>query len=155
MTLLDRLVFKILNKDWAKKLIALNNLQTTTLMYGDQVRLHIAESAKLNNALFNVASGDIKVEEFVFFGHNVSLLTGTHDYRKVNEGRQQSVPETGGDIVIQQGVWLASNVTIIGPSVIGRNSVVAAGSVVIGNIPENVIVAGNPAKIIKNIEIGV
>src|SRR5215204_3131330 len=50
------------------------------MVYGDPARLHIAPTAVVNNALFNLSSGEITVGDYAFFGHNVSVLTGTHDW---------------------------------------------------------------------------
>jgi acetyltransferase-like isoleucine patch superfamily enzyme len=49
-------------------------------------------------------------------------------------------------------VWIGSRVTILPGTEIGRNSIVGAGAVVKGVFPENVIIAGNPGKVIKGIE---
>lgn len=53
--------------------------------------------------------------------------------------------------IIGNNVELGANVVIIGPVVIGDNVVIGAGSVVVKDIPDNVIAAGNPAKVIKSI----
>lgn len=79
------------------------------------------------------------------------LLTGTHDYQKLGMERLHAVPDQGRDIVIKQGVWLGSGVTVLGPAIIGENSVVAAGSLVTGDVPPNTIVAGRPAKPVRMI----
>jgi len=55
----------------------------------------------------------------------------------------------GGCPVIGDNVEIGANSVIIGEIVIGDNSIIAAGSVVVKDVPKNVIVAGNPAKIIK------
>lgn len=151
MNIIDKILFKILSKPWVVKHIAREIRSVHVVLYGCESRVEISSTAKLNDALINVASGKVTIGEYVFFGHHVSLLTGTHDFLAKDRLRQESVPDSGRDIVLEKGVWLASNVTIIGPSVIGRNSVVAAGSVVMGDVPENVIVAGIPAKIIKTL----
>lgn len=57
----------------------------------------------------------------------------------------------GGCPIIANNVEVGANVVIIGEITIGANSVIAAGSVVLKNVPEKVIVAGNPAKIIKEL----
>ena len=59
------------------------------------------------------------------------------------------------DIVIGNGVWLASNCSILGPAKIGDNSVIAAGAVVVPGteIPPNTVYAGIPAKYMKTIRI--
>lgn len=127
------------------------HLPTQRLVYGDESRLTIAKTAIVNNALFNLSSGKITIDEFVFFGHNVVVLTGTHDYYKIDKERQTSVPRTGRDVLIKQGAWIASNVTIIAPCTIGEHSVVAAGALVNKDVPPYTIVAGLPADIIKEI----
>lgn len=61
-------------------------------------------------------------------------------------GRNDLVPTIGNN------VSLGANVTIIGNITIGNNVIVGAGSVVVKDVPDNCIVAGNPAKIIRDIE---
>jgi acetyltransferase-like isoleucine patch superfamily enzyme len=122
------------------------------LVHGDRSRLHIHETAVVNNALFNLESGDITVSEYAFFGHNVSVLTGTHDFRRFDKERQDSIPRTGRDIVIGRGAWLASDVLVLGPCIIGKHAVVGAGSLVTHDVEPYTIVSGRPAKMIRRIE---
>ncbi|UBB91028.1 hypothetical protein J4771_06535 [Candidatus Kaistella beijingensis] len=56
-----------------------------------------------------------------------------------------------GKVIIGENVWIGNNVTILKNTEIGNNSIVAAGAVVGGVFPENVIIGGVPAKIIKNL----
>lgn len=83
------------------------------------------------------------------FGHDVRLLTGTHDGVATGQDRQGAVPDSGRDITVKEGVWIATGAIVLGPAVIGSNSIVAAGSVVIGDVPPNVLVAGSPARVIR------
>src|ERR671911_1268722 len=62
------------------------------LVHGDRARLRIHPTAVVNNALFNLGSGDITVGEYAFFGHNVSVLTGTHDITKFGRERMFAIP---------------------------------------------------------------
>lgn len=62
-----------------------------------------------------------------------------HYYRKKNSKRP----------VIGDNVTLGANVTIIGDVHIGNNVIIGAGSVVVKNVPDNCVVAGNPAKVIR------
>ena len=117
----------------------------------ERTRISISPTANINNALFNPASGNIVVEDFVFFGHNVSVITGTHDYSKVDGERMQSIPAEGRDITIRRGAWIGSNCTILGPCVIGEHAVVAAGSVVNDDVPAYVLAGGVPARAIRTI----
>ena len=127
-------------------------LMLTPSFYGDINRIKLAPNIGLNNTLFNTSSGDITVEYDVCFGHNVCLLTGTHDVRKKGRKRISTYPPNGRDIVIHGGVWLSSNVTVLGPCKIGENAVIAAGSMVLNDVKPNSLYAGSPAKFIKEIE---
>jgi acetyltransferase-like isoleucine patch superfamily enzyme len=118
---------------------------------GDESRVQIAPTALVSNVLLNVVSGHIRIDDHVSLGHNVCLLTGTHDPSLRGHDRQWTWPTEGRDIVIKEGAWLASNVTVIGPVTIGEHAVVAAGSLVNKDIPPGVIAAGSPARIIRKI----
>jgi acetyltransferase-like isoleucine patch superfamily enzyme len=85
------------------------------LVFGDAARLHIHPTAKVNNALFNLMSGEVTVGEYSFFGRNVSVLTGTQDINMFGAARQNATPADGHDITIGKGVWVASNVTLVAP----------------------------------------
>lgn len=81
----------------------------------------------------------------------VSIYTATHplDAAARNSGREFGKPVTIGD-----NVWLGGN-AVIGPGItIGNNVVVAAGAVVVKDVPDNVVVGGNPARILKEIDNG-
>ena len=121
------------------------------LVYGDPERLHVHPTAVVNNALFNLSSGEITVGEYAFFGHNVSVLTGTHDWMKFGAERQVAVPESGRDVVIEEGAWVSSNATVVGPCRIGAHSVVGVGALVLRDVDPYTIVAGNPAKVLRQI----
>jgi acetyltransferase-like isoleucine patch superfamily enzyme len=121
------------------------------LVHGNPARLHVHPTAVVNNALFNVGSGDITVGEYAFFGHNVSVLTGTHDINKFGRERQLAIPRSGRDVVIEEGAWLASNVMVLGPCRIGAHAVVGGGSLVLGDVEPYTIVAGSPAKVLRTI----
>jgi acetyltransferase-like isoleucine patch superfamily enzyme len=124
---------------------------TQHALWGDAGRLSIAPTAQVNDALFNTISGTITVEEAVFFGHGVSILTGTHDISRRGIDRHAAVPDTGRDVVIGAGTWVSSGATVLGPCVIGQNAVVAAGAVVTRDVPEGAIVAGVPARIVGTV----
>ena len=70
---------------------------------------------------------------------------------RFGKDRYMAVIPKGNDITIERGVWVASNVTIIGPCIIGEYAVVAAGYVVTKNVPPYSVVAGVPAKVVKEI----
>jgi acetyltransferase-like isoleucine patch superfamily enzyme len=124
---------------------------TTHVVYGYKARLKIHPNAMVVNSLFNTFSGKITIEEYAFTGHNVSFLAGSHDYHKKNKVRMLEIPPNGHDIYVETGAWIGSNCTIIGPCRIGKNAVIAAGSVVVNDIMPGTIVGGVPCKLIKRI----
>ena len=115
-------------------------------VYGDQSRLSIGNGVNLNNALINTASGRVVIGDYSFCGHNVSLITGTHDYNLTGKDRQTRIPANGRDIVIGKGVWIGSNAVILGPCEIGDNAVIGACSLVNKNVDKDSIYHGIPAK---------
>lgn len=126
----------------------------TSIVYGPSERLVLGKRISRANTLFNTRSGVIKINTGVMFGHNCMVLTGYHDYSKPGEARERVTLEYAGkDIIIEEGVWIASGVIIIGPCRIGKNSVIGSGSVVVSDIPDEVLAVGNPAKIIRKLEI--
>jgi len=111
----------------------------------------ISPKANMVNTLLNTASGTIEVGDYSFTGHNVSIITGTHNYKSLLEKRMKDIPSTGHDIKIGKGCWIGSNSIILGPCTIGDNAVIAAGSVVNKDVPAFSIFAGVPAKQIKTV----
>jgi len=119
--------------------------------HGDRSKLHLHDTAVVNTALFNLSSGTVTVGEYAFFGHDVAVLTGTHDITKFGRERQTEIPRSGRDVVIEEGVWLASHCLVLGPCHIGAHAVVAGGSLVREDVEPYTVVAGRPAKPIRKI----
>ena len=90
--------------------------------------------------------GGITIEENVLIAPKVSLLSESHPVDPAI--RQTLIP---GKIHIKKNAWIGANATILAGVTIGENSIVAAGSVVSKDVPDNVIVGGIPAKIIRKI----
>jgi acetyltransferase-like isoleucine patch superfamily enzyme len=121
-------------------------------VHGELAKLHIDPTAVVNDALFNVSSGEIRVGRHAFFGHGVAVLTGTHDITKFGRDRQTDIPRTGRDVTIGEGAWIASHALVLGPCTIGEHAVVAGGSLVIDDVPPYTVVAGHPATIRKTLD---
>ena len=90
--------------------------------------------------------GGITIEDGVLIAPKVSLLSEGHPLSP--DKRHSLVPNA---IHIKKNAWIGANATILYGVTIGENSVVAAGSVVSKDVPDNVVVGGTPAKIIKKI----
>ena len=123
-------------------------------IWGDQEKLHLHPSVQLANTLFNTSSGEITIGEFSFTGHNVSIVTGTHNGDTFLEERQAHFPVSGGDVLIGRGVWIGSNAVILGPSEIGDHAIIGAGCVVTAGskVPRGGVVVGVPGRVIRILE---
>jgi len=90
--------------------------------------------------------GGIIIEDNVLIAPKVSLVTEGHPIEPEN---RQSL--TVAPIHIKKNAWIGANATILPGVTVGENAIVAAGAVVGKDVPDNTIVGGVPAKIIKNI----
>ena len=90
----------------------------------------------------------IRIGEWCAIGHNVNIMGWTHDINK-STGPEQERPSKENNIIIGNHVWIGSNVFIREGVKIGNNSIIGANSVVVKDVPENAIVGGIPAKLLK------
>lgn len=113
--------------------------------YGKNVR--IAENVFINTSCTMLdLCGEIVIEEQVMIAPDVKLLTEGHP---VEVSERQSL--VGKGIHIKRNAWVGAGATILPGVTIGENSVVAAGAVVSHDVPDNVVVAGVPAKVIREL----
>ncbi|MBW0515581.1 hypothetical protein O181_055296 [Austropuccinia psidii MF-1] len=84
----------------------------------------------------------------VMFGPNVHIYAATHgtDIQERQKGLERAYPVTVGD-----DVWVGGGAIIVGPCNIGNGTTVAAGALVKGDIPANVVIAGVPGRIVKHL----
>ena len=90
--------------------------------------------------------GGITIEDGVLIAPKVSLLSEGHPISP--EQRHSLVPK---HIHIKKNAWIGANATILHGVTIGQNAVIAAGSVVTKDVPDNVVVGGIPAQILKKL----
>ena len=99
----------------------------------------------------------VNIGSNVFFGPNCSLMTPLHPLRwqerniKFKDDKIAYDDEYAKPINIGDNCWIAANVVITGGVTIGEGCVIGAGSVVTKDIPANSLVAGNPCKVIREI----
>lgn len=113
--------------------------------YGKQTK--IGKNVFINFDCTFLDLGGITIEDGVLIAPKVSLLSEGHPISP--NQRHSLVPKP---IHIKKNVWIGANATILQGVTIGENSVVAAGSVVSNDVPDNVVVGGIPARIIKTIQ---
>ncbi|MGN8070015.1 sugar O-acetyltransferase [Mucilaginibacter sp. 22184] len=112
---------------------------------GNEIR--IGRNVFINQNCTFYDLGGLDIGDDVMIGPNVSIITTGHP---LDPSQRRSVT-IGKPIVIERNVWIAASAIIIGGVTIGKNSVVAAGSVVTKNVPPNTLVGGNPARVIRSI----
>ena len=109
---------------------------------------YMGDHVYANFNLTIVDDGDCYIGDYVMFAPNVVISTTGHPVHPSfrDKGAQFSLPVT-----IKDHVWIGSNVTIMPGVTIGENSVIGAGSVVTKDIPANVVAAGVPCKVMREI----
>ena len=123
------------------------------------VNIHVGKGCFVNYNCTFLDVSPINLGDSVWLGANVTLATPNHpfiaeerlpvDYPDGNHNLEYSSP-----ITIKDGCWICSSATICGGVTIGENSIVAAGAVVTRDVPPNSIVAGIPARVIREIDEG-
>ena len=110
--------------------------------------IQIGEHVFINHACSFLDMGGITIEDEVLIGPKVNLITENHPFDPANRRALITKP-----IVIKRKAWIGAAVSILPGITIGENSVVAAGAVVTKDVPDNTIVGGVPAKVIKNLDV--
>lgn len=101
----------------------------------------------INQNVTFVDLGGIMIEDQVLIGPGSRLITVNHLISPKNRRGIKVEP-----IRIKKNAWLGTNVTVLPGVTVGENSIVAADSTVTKDVPDNVIVVGSPAKVIRKIE---
>lgn len=112
---------------------------------GDEIRIGRNVFVNQNCTFYDL--GGLDIADDVMIGPNVSIITAGHPLAP----SQRRAVTIGKPIVIERNVWIGAGATIIGGVTVGENAVVAAGSVVTRDVPPNVLVGGNPARVIRSI----
>lgn len=150
--LLNRAIYRLSQNARWQRLVRMTERTTPFLWAEGANPCTIDPSAIVGNAMLNLTSGAITIGKDVTFGHDVTLLAASHEYHLFGQDRQQTMPSSGYDIVVEEGAWLCGRVTVVGPCRIGAHAVVAAGAVVTADVEPYAIVAGVPARQIGSVE---
>ena len=114
--------------------------------YGSHLSVGARTFANYNLTALDVAP--ISIGEDCQIGPNVQLLTPTHP---VEPGPRRDRLEAAEPITVGDNVWLGGGCIVLAGVTIGDNSVVGAGAVVTKDVPANVVVVGNPARVIREL----
>ncbi|OUL58493.1 acyltransferase [Pseudoalteromonas ulvae] len=115
------------------------------LIVGDNVDIGWQNTLAVGTRI--VLEDDVRLAGRVF-------LAGYPGHPLDNDARAQGAPDNDeqvGDIIIKQGAWLGTGVTVLAGVTIGQGAIIGAGAVVTKDVPAFSIAAGNPAKVVKTL----
>ena len=130
---------------------------------GENGTCSVGDHTLLNGALI-MAEERIEIGSYCIFSWNVGIADS--DFHPIDpaqrrldaialspfaEGRPARPPIATAPVIIKDNVWIGMGAVILKGVTIGENSIVAAGAIVTHDVPPNVVVAGNPAKIVKQL----
>lgn len=140
---------------WLGSHIHLNNTRSNITHFctwpdenGVRGKIKVGDYVLITPGLKVIAARSVTIEDSVMLASDV--LISDSDWHGIHD--RTKPPGDGAPILIRKNAWIGQR-AIIGKGVtIGENSIVGAGSVVTKDIPDNVIAAGNPAKVVKDID---
>ena len=108
--------------------------------------ISIGENVFINHHFTCMGAGGITIGSGCYIGPNVTIVTTNHDLNNLAVLKCKNVN-------IGKNVWFGANVLVLPGITVGDNSVLAGGAVITKDVAPNTIVGGNPAKVLKTIEI--
>lgn len=114
--------------------------------YGDNIRFGARAFANANSVFLDCA--EIVIGDDFQCGPGVQLLTPEHP---LNAAERRSGVESARPIRLENDVWIGGGVIVLAGVTVGNRVVIGAGSVVTKDVPSDVVVVGNPAKIVRRL----
>lgn len=103
-----------------------------------------------HDTVFTGGKANVNIGSNCDISDKVSFVCGTHSIDK--EGTRIAGKGYSSDIKVDNGVWIGYGAIVLPGVTIGEKSIIAAGCVVYKNVPKNVLVAGNPMRIIRQLD---
>lgn len=115
-----------------------------------QKNAHIGQRCKISSHTF-ICEG-VTIEDNVFIGHGVTFINDSYPRATTSKGQLQTESDWRVErTLVKRGASIGSGSTILSQVTIGENAIVGAGSTVTKDVPQNTIVAGNPARLLRKI----
>ena len=168
--MIKKIIYKTVNIIYRvfNKIILVQGIKETFACYGKNVSLSYDIDVRGNENIYmgsNVQIGPHAVlwttrakiifEDNVIVGPGLTVITG--DHRVDIKGKHiidvtddEKLPEHDADVIIEEGVWIGANVTILKGVTVGEGAVIAAGAVVTKSVLPYTICAGVPCKKIRD-----
>lgn len=108
--------------------------------------IHVGKKFFANYDCIMLDAGPITIGDYCLLGPQTCIYTVSHD---INPKRRAEGISYAKPIKIGDNVWIGGNCVILPGVVIGNNAIIGAGSVVTKDVPENAVVAGNPARVLR------
>jgi acetyltransferase-like isoleucine patch superfamily enzyme len=119
-----------------------------------QKNARVGRRCKISSHTF-ICEG-VDIEDNVFVGHGVTFINDSYPRSTTLDGELQTESDWRVEVtLVKRGASIGSGSTILSNLTIGENAIVGAGSVVTRDVPPNMIVAGNPAKVLRPISTNV
>ncbi|MCR4337044.1 MAG: acyltransferase [Candidatus Omnitrophica bacterium] len=123
------------------------NIETGAFFHsGSGIRIGDHSGIGLNAYL----SGRITIGNNVMMGKDVIIRTQSHNFSRTDIPMNQQGFQSEAPVTIHDDVWIGDRVIILPGITVGEGAIIGAGAIVTRNVPEYMIVGGNPAKIIKS-----
>lgn len=119
-----------------------------TTLTNNNPKVNIGKNVYIGRYSHIIAVGEMSILDSVMIADKVYISDNSHEFNGINIPIRDQKVLFIKNVTINTGAWIGENVCIIGAS-IGKNSVVAANSVVLKDVPDYTLVAGSPAKVIK------
>jgi acetyltransferase-like isoleucine patch superfamily enzyme len=117
---------------------------------GDIRRLiFVGDEVVITGPLHIDMGAEVHIGHRVFIGHDVALLTVNH---RIGSSQRRCADVVLAPVVVGEGVWIASRVTVLPGVTIGSGTVIGAGSVVTRDVPPNVLAVGSPARVVRSLD---
>ncbi len=117
-----------------------------------QKNAKVGKRCKISSHTF-ICEG-VTIEDNVFVGHGVTFVNDSYPRATTSDGGLQTEQDWHVELtVVKKGASIGSGATILSKVTIGENAIVGAGSVVTKDVPPNKIVAGNPARQLRSINL--